>query len=520
MTETIQLDRAVRVPHLDQWLGYWLMEPDRGLQKLAALQQMNIALHVHQAAGGRAVAAAGEGVTVRSGYAYELRDGVAIVELAGTLMKHEASDESSTSTVMMRRTVRAIGNDAAAKAVIFIVDSPGGTVAGAYDLSDDIAALSALKPTYAYVPDLMASAAYLQGSQMRGISAGRTALVGSIGTVAVVYDSSARATMQGYKVHVLRGRINGEPAPFKGAGAPGSEVMAEQLERWQVEIDDLNEQFLRSVASGRKMPRAKVEEIADGGVWIADRAKALGLIDRVETFDQLFSRVSHDAGRASANGGGGGSTKQQDAGGATAAGSEGTTVTAAVADQAGSGADASGLDGSGSAEEKETSMSQTNGAPAAGTAVAEQPPKPATMAELKAALAGASSDFLVEQAEKGVTLAQAKDNFLQWQAAQIRGRDEEIGKLKQERPAAGATTTETATKRPGTQAVESNPAKKLDLASASSDDGTATGQFKAMVEAKVSKGMARDRAVSQVARENPEIHAAMIEEANEAPAKR
>jgi hypothetical protein len=47
-----------------------------------------------------------------------------------------------------------------AKAVIFMIDSPGGTVAGAYELASDIAALAKQKPVHAHAANLVASAAY------------------------------------------------------------------------------------------------------------------------------------------------------------------------------------------------------------------------------------------------------------------------------------------------------------------------------------------------------------------------
>jgi hypothetical protein len=60
-------------------------------------------------------------------------------------------------------------------------------------------------------------------------------------------------------------------------------------------VDDLNEQFIESVLSGPRKPKpAAVEQPGslDAGVWIADRAKGMGLIDRVESFDEMFSRVA------------------------------------------------------------------------------------------------------------------------------------------------------------------------------------------------------------------------------------
>jgi signal peptide peptidase SppA len=525
---TVAVDRAVPVPHLDQWLGYWLIEPERGLKKLAVLQQMNLTLHLagQQAAHddeskpqtGRwqtqASPLEGERVAVKSGYGYTLAEGgVAIVEMNGTLMKHEASDESSTSTVMLRRTVRAMRGDDRVKAVIFDIDSPGGTVAGAYDLADDIAALSAAKPTFAYARDMAASAAYLQASQTRSISAGRTALVGSIGTVGVVYDTSARAAMMGIRAHVMAGRINGQPAPMKGAGMPGSEITPEQLQRWQEEIDDLNEQFLAAVERGRGKSRQKVLSWADGGVWIAEKARAMGMIDRVESFDELVARARRQGASA----------------GGTSAGGDGRRGEAApinaITDAGGCSAGAQIVTQAAPVPGPGDGMSQNDTAPAAGTqqagaetapaSVAQQQqqqqqteqaggPRPATIAELESAFAG-EDRFVLQAAKNGWTITEATSAFAVIKADRDR------------RPAAGSSGGNVA-RRPGVPALESAPERGGGNGIAvGGGSGSAVEQFDAaVIEKQKQPGFEnRKRAIDAVCRQQPELHRAMLLETNQ-----
>lgn len=204
----IELDRNLSIPHAEEWLGYWFMEPRRGMALLKYIQSLDMSVHLQQVTvhadsedrepppppparsekwSGAFIAEQREVVRLKNGYDYELVDGVALTELSGKLMKHVGSG-GGTSTVMMRQTFRAMLRDDRVKAVLVRIDSPGGTVAGAFDLARDVAALSAAKPVHAYIEDLGASAAYLQAAQMTAISANANAEVGSIGTVGVVYD--------------------------------------------------------------------------------------------------------------------------------------------------------------------------------------------------------------------------------------------------------------------------------------------------------------------------------------------
>lgn len=269
------------VPYFDQYFGIWMMyEPSFSAQfNMLRKAELHVHLESRQAVG---ASSAARSATTKTG-------SLAIVSLSGKLMKQESSMGGGTSTVAARRELRALKNDADISGVMLHIDSPGGTVAGTQDLAADIAALSAAKPTHSYFEDLAASAAYWAGSQSRFISAGPTTLSGSIGTYAAVYDMSGAAAMEGVKAYVVRA------GQFKGMGTPGTEISPEQLTELQRNVDSLNAHFIDGVAAGRKMSRAKVLELADGRVHVGEEAKALGLIDAVESFDAAMARLQQQA---------------------------------------------------------------------------------------------------------------------------------------------------------------------------------------------------------------------------------
>lgn len=211
-------------------------------------------------------------------------DGVAVIELSGPLMK-EWSKYGGTSTLWFRSAMKAAMNDSRISAIMVHIDSPGGTVAGTMDAAAAVKAADAIKPTYAHIDDLGASAAYWIASQARKVFANATALVGSIGTYSVLYDLSGQAEANGIKVHVI------STGQFKGAGEPGAPVAPEHIQYAQERVNALNKFFLAGVESGRGMTRADVSGVADGRVWIADEAKKLKLLDKVQSFEMSLASV-------------------------------------------------------------------------------------------------------------------------------------------------------------------------------------------------------------------------------------
>ncbi len=277
-------------PFFEQWLGIWAMREADFTATAELIRGLNLSIHLAgpepEAARERASAAGSATVG----------DGVALIELRGRMQKQEASLGASASTVAARRAIRGAVADPEVGAILLVIDSPGGTVAGTKELADDVAAAGQVKPVIALIEDIGASAAYWVASQATQVLAQATAMVGSIGTYGVVQDLSALAAKEGVKVHVIRA------GAMKGAGTPGTEITPEQLAAMQREVNTLNEFFLAGVASGRKLSAERVRELATGDVWIGQQAVAAGLIDAVSTYDQALATARRAASQSKGKG--------------------------------------------------------------------------------------------------------------------------------------------------------------------------------------------------------------------------
>ena len=279
-------EHGIQIPYHEQWLGPWAMLPDAFLQTFELFRKLDLHVHLEQQAAMRQAAPSTK--TRAEGE-------IAVIDLTGKLMKQQASMGGGTSTVQARREIRQAATDGNVAAILLRIDSPGGTAAGTQELANEIAAAGKQKPVWAYVDDMAASAAYWAASQADRIIANATAIVGSIGTYGVVQDLSGAAAMQGVKVHVVRAGAH------KGAGTPGTEITAEQLQDMQRIVDGLNEHFLAGVRAGRGSKIANLEEIADGRAWLAADAKDMGLIDEIGSFDQAIAKLRTKASNRRAN---------------------------------------------------------------------------------------------------------------------------------------------------------------------------------------------------------------------------
>jgi len=211
---------------------------------------------------------------------------VAVIKAAGTLMKAQSS-MGGTSTVQLRRDVRAASNDPNVSAILLAIDSPGGTVAGTADLAADVKAARKKKPVWAHVDDLGASAAYWIASQADAVFANSpTALVGSIGTVLTVYDLSEAAAKDGVKALVFA------TGPLKGAGTPGAAVTDEQAGYFQTLVNETQTHFDAAVQKGRGLNGTQLAAVRTGGVFPAVEALDKRLIDGIRSLDSTLEALA------------------------------------------------------------------------------------------------------------------------------------------------------------------------------------------------------------------------------------
>jgi len=144
--------------------------------------------------------------TRNGGQPFAVVDGIAVIEIAGTLVHRGAwigQSSGLTSYEGIAAQLQAALADPAIRGIALDIDSFGGEVAGAFDLADRIRTARAQKPVHAFVADHALSAAYALASQADRIILPRTGAVGSIGVVAMHSDMSGALDQKGIAVTLI-----------------------------------------------------------------------------------------------------------------------------------------------------------------------------------------------------------------------------------------------------------------------------------------------------------------------------
>lgn len=221
--------------------------------------------------------------------------GVAILPLIGTVVQRPglfSRYSGGVSAEQFAEAARQLIAREDVSALVFDVDSPGGSVAGVPEAAAVLAGLrkSGGKPIAAVSNTLMASAAYWLASAAREVVTSPSSLTGSIGVYALHEDQSRAEDRAGYTVSVVKaGRL-------KAGGLPHRPLSDDARKGMQERVDAYYGQFVQAVALHRNVSRTVVRAgFGEGDVLTADRAVAAGLADRVESLPLVVRRLGGKA---------------------------------------------------------------------------------------------------------------------------------------------------------------------------------------------------------------------------------
>jgi protease-4 len=127
----------------------------------------------------------------------------------------------------------------------------------------------------AYIRSIGASASYLSISGANKIFASKYSDVGSIGVTASYLSRVGKNNKDGYTYEQL------SVGKFKDSGDPNKPLTAEEKALFMRDANIIYDDFIKTVATNRGLPIAKVKSIADGSTVLGQKAKELGLIDEI-----------------------------------------------------------------------------------------------------------------------------------------------------------------------------------------------------------------------------------------------
>lgn len=214
---------------------------------------------------------------------------VAVLPLRGVIanrMSLMGDISGGTSSESFGRAFQAVLRNTGVKAILIDVDSPGGAVSGADELSSQIfAARGNGKPIVAHVNATAASAAYWIASAADELVVTPTGSVGSIGVFGVHDDVSTALDKLGVKKTIIKA------GKFKADGNPFEPLGDDTRGRMQARVDAAYDMFVKAVARNRNVPQTKVRDgFGQGDMVDAAPAVAEGMADRVATLEETLQR--------------------------------------------------------------------------------------------------------------------------------------------------------------------------------------------------------------------------------------
>lgn len=210
---------------------------------------------------------------------YSGKNGVGLVEVKGMII-------DSRETV---RQLRYFLKKDDIKSVVLRVDSPGGVVAPSQEIYEEVKKFAAKKKIIVSMGSLAASGGYYISAPATTIYANPGTITASIGVIIKLSNIEALMDKIGIKATVIK------TGKFKDSGSPSRQLTEEDRAMFQAVIDSTHNQFIKAVATGRKLPEEQVRAIADGRVLSGEQALAYKLVDKLGTLQDALE----EAGRVS-----------------------------------------------------------------------------------------------------------------------------------------------------------------------------------------------------------------------------
>ncbi len=201
---------------------------------------------------------------------------VAVISLNGPIQYESSSfifGGGAITPDAVRTELERAKNDDSVKAIVLQINSPGGSVAASQEIVNLLEQVE--KPIVVSMSDLAASGGYYISAGTDKIVALPGTLTGSIGVISEVPNLKGLFDKLGIDMQVF---IAGK---HKDMYAGLRDLTPEEKVIMQDMADQLYNQFVQVVATGRNLSEDKVRELANGQLYTGVQAKELGLVDEL-----------------------------------------------------------------------------------------------------------------------------------------------------------------------------------------------------------------------------------------------
>lgn len=203
------------------------------------------------------------------------KDRIALIYAQGDIVDGKG-DQGQIGSETYRALIRKARLDKDVKAVVFRVNSGGGSGLASENIWRELTITRKEKPVILSFGDYAASGGYYLACNADSIFAQPNTLTGSIGVFSIIPN------MEGFFKNKLGVTFDGVKTAEHADALTVTKPLSETERAFiQNDVDTFYQTFLSRVSTGRKLSVANVDSIGQGRVWMGEKALGLGLVDKL-----------------------------------------------------------------------------------------------------------------------------------------------------------------------------------------------------------------------------------------------
>jgi protease-4 len=212
---------------------------------------------------------------------------IAVIYAVGDILPGKQNPNNQIGSTTFIKNLKLAQNDADVKAIVVRINSPGGSAFASDEIAHEILNCKKVKPVIVSFGDVSASGGYYMGCVGDSIFALPNTITGSIGVFALLPNTQE---LFGDKLGLKYETV--ELGDISAGWRPDRALNEKEQAMMQTMINAIYDDFIGTVAMGRKMTREQVAALAEGRVYSAIDAKKMGLIDGFGGLDRAILSAS------------------------------------------------------------------------------------------------------------------------------------------------------------------------------------------------------------------------------------
>ncbi len=197
---------------------------------------------------------------------------------------------SSMGSDTMSNAFEQVRDDDSIKAVIFRIDSPGGSVVASELIRREVELTAKKKPLVVSMSGYAASGGYWISTPARKIIADPGTVTGSIGVLGGKFNVAPALSKLGVNTDQV---AEGDNVTMFDAFTDFTPAQTAMLRERM--LGDVYKQFVQRVAQSRHLSVDQVEKVAQGRVWTGEQALSFKLVDQLGDFDAALKEAKTQA---------------------------------------------------------------------------------------------------------------------------------------------------------------------------------------------------------------------------------